>query len=227
MKNLKINLLFIFLFTLTLGLTSCGENSDKKDDKMENHEDGDKESASHEEHSEEAHKDNDEHDHGDHDHGNTAEKEERNIKASTQKNPATSAIIDGYLAIKNGLTDDDKDAAAKGGKALLDAFSKFDMTALTENEHKEYMEIYENAKEQAEHIVKSPIDHQREHFEVLSTDINDLIILVGTDKTLYQDFCPMANGGKGAIWLSEIKDIKNPFYGSKMLTCGKIQKQIN
>jgi hypothetical protein len=37
------------------------------------------------------------------------------------------------------------------------------------------MDIYENAKEQTEHIVKSPMDHQREHFEILSNDINDLI----------------------------------------------------
>ena len=101
------------------------------------------------------------------------------------------------------------------------------MTKLAESQHKEYMEIIENATEQVEHIVKSPIDHQREHFEVLSTDINDLVALLGTDKTLYQVFCPMANRGKGAIWLSEFKDIKNPFYGSKMLKCGKVQKQIN
>jgi alpha-D-ribose 1-methylphosphonate 5-triphosphate diphosphatase PhnM len=111
------------------------------------------------------------------------------------------------LQIKNALVADDKEVAAKGGTTLLKAFSKFDMTALKGEAHKEYMEILENAKEQAEHIVKSPIDHQREHFEVLSTDINDLIALLGTNKTLYQDFCPMANDGKGAIWLSEIKDI--------------------
>ena len=48
MKHLKINLLFIFLFTLTLGLTSCGGNSDKTHDKMENHEDGDKHAEEHE-----------------------------------------------------------------------------------------------------------------------------------------------------------------------------------
>ncbi len=171
--------------------------------------------------------DMDSHDHGDHRHANSSEAEERNIEASTQKNEATSGIIDSYLQIKNALVKDSNDGAAEGGKALLTAFSEFDMSGLTEDQHKEYMEILEDAKEQAEHIVKSPIDHQREHFEVLSTDINDLIALVGTDKTLYQDFCPMANDGNGAIWLSEIKDIKNPFYGSKMLKCGKVQKQIN
>ena len=165
-------------------------------------------------------------DHGDHEHDHPAT-DVRSFKASTQKNAATTSIINGYLLIKNALVNDDKYGAATGGKALLKAFSEFDMAKLTKSQHKEYMEIIENATEQAEHIVKSPIDHQREHFEVLSTDINDLITLIGTDKTLYQDFCPMANGGKGAIWLSEFKDIKNPFYGSKMLKCGKVQKQIN
>lgn len=159
--------------------------------------------------------------------GESTMKEDGDIESITQKNESTTAIIEGYLQIKNALVEDDKDGAAEGGKTLLTAFAKFDMTKLTESQHKEYMEIYENAKEQAEHIVKSPIDHQREHFEVLSTDMNDLITLVGTDKTLYQDFCPMANEGKGAIWLSEFEDIKNPFYGDKMLKCGKVQKQIN
>jgi hypothetical protein len=101
------------------------------------------------------------------------------------------------------------------------------MDKLTENQHTKYMEIAESAKEHAEHIVKNPIDHQREHFEDLSKDVNDLIALVGTDKTLYQDFCPMASNNKGAIWLSETEEINNPYFGSKMLKCGSVQKQIN
>jgi len=110
---------------------------------------------------------------------------------------------------------------------LLTAFKGFDMSKLSGNTHKEYMEILENAKEQAEHIEKSPIDHQREHFEVLSTDITDMIALLGTEKTLYQDHCPMASNGKGANWLSETKEIKNPYFGSKMMHCGSVKKQIN
>lgn len=176
-------------------------------------------------------KEDDDHDHGDHDHdasmGENSSKQDRNISATTQKNVATSAIIDSYLQIKNALVNDNKGDAAKGGNMMLTAFSNFDMSKLNETQHKEYMEIIEDAKEQAEHIIKSPIDHQREHFENLSIDVNDLITLLGTDKTLYQSKCPMAGEGKGAIWLSEYKEIKNPFFGSKMLTCGSVQKQIN
>jgi hypothetical protein len=36
----------------------------------------------------------------------------------------------------------------------------------------------------------------------------------------------MYNKGKGGIWLSETREIKNPFYGNKMLTCGSVQKAL-
>lgn len=150
-----------------------------------------------------------------------------NMDSTIQKSGLTSAIIDAYLSIKNALVNDDSKKAVEGGKMMLAAFSNFEMAKLTESQHSKYMEIAETAKEHAEHIVKSPIDHQREHFEDLSKDVNDIIALVGTDKTLYQDFCPMAFNNKGAIWLSETKEISNPYFGSKMMKCGSIQKQIN
>jgi len=148
---------------------------------------------------------------------------ERNISPTTQKNKATSEIIVSYLQIKDALVADDKDGAAKAASMMLTAFSTFDVSQLNDAQQKEYLEILESAKEQAEHISESPIHHQREHFDTLSTDIADLIALLGTNKTLYQDYCPMAK----ASWLSETKDIKNPYYGNKMLKCGNVQKQIN
>ncbi len=166
------------------------------------------------------------HDNSDGHHDSTSA-EERNVTESTQKNAATTPIIDAYIQIKNGLVADDNSATAKGGTAMVAAFSKFDMTTLEGETHKEYMEILESAKEHAEHIVKSDIAHQREHFETLSTDVNDLIALLGTEKTLYHDFCPMANNNKGAYWLSEVEEIKNPYFGAKMMKCGSVKRQIN
>ena len=161
-----------------------------------------------------------------HDHGND-ESTVREITQNNTKNGVTAAILDAYFEIKNGLVADSKEKTASGGNNLLVAISKFDMSKLSEEAHKEYMEIEESAKEHAEHIIKSPIDHQREHFEALSTDITDLVTLLGTDKVVYQDYCPMANNNKGALWLSEVKEIKNPYFGAKMLKCGSIKKQIN
>tara|TARA_R110002049_G_scaffold116099_1_gene268415 strand:+ start:13551 stop:14252 length:702 start_codon:yes stop_codon:yes gene_type:complete len=233
MRKLKLSMGILAIAFATLTVASC------KDAKKEsNNEDGHhSEMSADEDHSKMNHDNSDGHhdeeathdnSDGHHDQDNGDETTNaRDIQMSTEKNAATSPIIDAYFQIKNALVTDNKENAAKGGTALLAAFSKYDVTTFTGETREEYMEIAESAKEHAEHIVKSPIDHQREHFEVLSTDINDLIALVGTEKTVYQDFCPMAANGKGAIWLSETKEIKNPYMGSKMPTCGNMQKQIN
>lgn len=137
-------------------------------------------------------------------------------------------IIKDYLALKNALVADNDKAAANAGKQLFTTLKNVDMNAIPANKHKEYMEIAENAKENAEHIGDNAgkIDHQREHLASLSKDVSDLIVLFGTTQKLYQDHCPMYNDGKGAVWISEAKAIKNPYYGGKMLTCGSVKKEF-
>jgi len=159
-------------------------------------------------------------------HHSSTELEKRSIESTTKKTATLEKIINSYLDLKNALVEDDAKKAAVAGKMMLSAFSSFEMLTLTEKQRKEYLEIAEDSKVHADHIMKSPIDHQREHFDVLSVNLDDLIALVGTEKHLYQIFCPMYNNGKGAIWISETEEIRNPYYGSKMLTCGKVQKEI-
>lgn len=208
MKNLKVTTGILAMLFVTLTTMAC-KNETKKTGAEENM------YAMEVEHHDEASKDHD------------SEGQDINFNASIQKNSSTSPIIDAYLQVKNGLVADNKNQAATGATGLLAAFSAFDMKKMNEDIHKEYMEILESAKVHAEQIVKSPIDQQREHFEALSTNINDIIALLGTEKTLYKDFCPMVNNNKGAYWLSEIEDIKNPYFGSKMLKCGSVKEQIN
>lgn len=135
-------------------------------------------------------------------------------------------IIISYINLKNKLAKDDSKGAADNGKLLLASLNRFDIKTLTAKQKKDYLDIADDAKENAEHIGDNAgkLDHQREHFVLLSKDINDLIKIFGSHRQLYQDYCPMANDGKGAIWISEVKEIKNPYQGSKMLTCGSIKK---
>ncbi|WP_298247804.1 DUF3347 domain-containing protein [uncultured Christiangramia sp.] len=149
------------------------------------------------------------------------------MMAENAGNNATNAIIDNYLQIKSALVADDQEAAAQAGGKLVGEFEDFDQSNYSSEEQQELTDIIEDAKEHAEHIAESAIDHQREHFDILSKDVIDMIAITGTDKKLYQDFCPMYNDNKGAQWLSATKEIKNPYFGSKMMDCGKIQKEIN
>lgn len=102
------------------------------------------------------------------------------------------------------------------------------MKSIPSSKQKEYQEIADNIKENAEHIGDNAgkIDHQREHLASLSKDVSDLIALFGSSQKLYQDHCPMYNDGKGAVWISETKDIKNPYYGNQMLNCGSVKKEF-
>ncbi len=174
-----------------------------------------------------------EHNHTDghtHDHGTMPEKKmDINTKFTGEKVTNLTVIIEDYLGLKNALVSDNSKEASKTSQHLLIALNGFDKVSLVKDKVKKYAEIEESIIENAEHIIKNSgvIDHQREHFETLSTDINDLITLLGTNKTLYLDFCPMANNNKGAFWLSEVEKIKNPYMGSSMLTCGTIKDKIN
>lgn len=153
---------------------------------------------------------------------------ENTIKVVNNSHFSIEEIVSSYLAIKNALTKDDSNNAAAAGKAFVETLSKMEMKNLSDDQMKSYMEIADEAEEHAEHIADNSgkIDHQREHFVMLSKDINDLITAFGTKQKLYQDFCPMADENKGAIWISETKDINNPYFGKQMKTCGTIKKEF-
>jgi hypothetical protein len=54
----------------------------------------------------------------------------------------------------------------------------------------------------------------------------ELIKVSKVDEPVYVQFCPMANNGEGANWLSKESAVKNPYYGSMMLTCGSVKEAI-
>jgi hypothetical protein len=137
-------------------------------------------------------------------------------------------VVNNYLKLKNALTKDDSKTAAIAGQAIAANLAALDANSLPAAQKKAYTDVANDAKEHSEHIGANAgkLDHQREHFDMLSKDVNDLIKTFGAGQKLYLDFCPMYNEGKGATWISETKEIKNPYYGSKMLTCGSVKKEL-
>lgn len=143
---------------------------------------------------------------------------------------STKEVVTAYLQLKNALTKDDDKSAAQAGKSLVDAIAAIDKSSLPAEQSKVYADVADDAKEHAEHIGSNAgnIKHQREHFEMLSQEIYDLVKAGGsTGKKLYYDNCPMYNDGKGGNWLSETKEIQNPYLGKEMPTCGSIKEELN
>ncbi|MCB9290732.1 MAG: DUF3347 domain-containing protein [Lewinellaceae bacterium] len=148
------------------------------------------------------------------------------MQTSVKHSDSGSAILDAYLAIKNALVKDNQEQAAKAASGLFTAVGNFDPAKIQEADQKELKEIMEVVKEHAEHISESEIGHQREHFESLGKDIKDLVAIIGTDRTLYQQYCPMYNDNKGGMWLSASKEVENPLFGSSMPKCGVVKETI-
>lgn len=138
-------------------------------------------------------------------------------------------VVGHYLHIKNALANDNGNEAANGAKAMEKALDRIDKSFFTADQKKIYDEDEDELKEHAEHIGKKADDikHQREHFLLMSEVVYDLVKSFGGGQTLYHDHCPMYNEDKGgAMWLSETKEVKNPYFGSEMPKCGKVMEVI-
>ncbi|MGM5469674.1 DUF3347 domain-containing protein [Flavobacteriaceae bacterium LMO-SS05] len=209
MKKLKVTTGILALAFVSLTVFSCKDNK--------------KEATQDEMHSELTSENEHHHDDSEikHDDLNTSQ----TLDGHQQSTATISAIIKNYMTLKDALVADDNAAAKKAGAMTMNALKSFDISGYNAEDQKELKDIIEDATEQAEHISESPIAHQREHFKQLSLDVTDMVAITGFESKMYQQYCPMYD--RGTAWLSMSKDIKNPYYGSKMLTCGTIQKEIN
>ncbi|TYP74379.1 DUF3347 domain-containing protein [Aquimarina intermedia] len=143
----------------------------------------------------------------------------------TNQSGDAEIVLKDYFNLKDALVGDNNEKAKELGVTLAESFKNLDVSKYTDAQQTELKEIIEDAVEHAEHISDSDIKHQREHFKTLSKDVTDLVTITGTTNILYEQFCPMYDGG--STWLSMNKEVRNPYYGSSMLKCGKIQREIN
>ena len=138
-----------------------------------------------------------------------------------------SSVFDYYFAVKDALVSTDGAMAAEKSKTLLTNLEAVQMDKLEMDVHMVWMKVFTNLKEDAKHIADTKeIEHQRERFINLSKNMYELIKVSKTENPVYYQFCPMANKGKGANWLSKENAVKNPYYGSMMMTCGKTVETI-
>lgn len=133
-------------------------------------------------------------------------------------------LVTEYLSVKNALINSNEAEAATASGKMYEAIKGFDKSLLSADQKKIYDDIESDLKVHAEHISKNKIEHQREHFAMMSKDMYDMVKAFGAGMTLYHDHCPMYKDG--SMWLSETKDIKNPFYGDKMMTCGSVEEMF-
>lgn len=136
-------------------------------------------------------------------------------------------LFDTYFALKDALVKTDSNTAASKANELATAVNAVKMDQLEMDVHMVWMKVVGDLKKYSQGIADTKdVKIQRGQFMELSKTMYDLIQVAKQESPTYYQFCPMANDGKGANWLSQENPIKNPYYGSMMLTCGKTVETI-
>lgn len=133
-----------------------------------------------------------------------------------------------YMAMKDALTNDNLKEAKEAGSKILKAVDGVNMSLFTGESHGVWMGQSSDLRNTLQHVQHfNSLEETRKVFQHVSNIMVNLETSFNPyDETLYVLHCPMANDNKGADWLSLSKEVRNPYYGQAMLTCGEVTKEI-
>ncbi len=122
---------------------------------------------------------------------------------------AFGEILNDYLALQNALAGDDLETAKKAIDALA---------------ARETIRKYAPATKIIDRLAEATdIEAMREAFAPLAYGMLELAkrpAFAESGKDLYRAHCPMAFDNAGADWLQRGEEIRNPYFGARMLKCG-------
>ncbi|MBN8589141.1 MAG: DUF3347 domain-containing protein [Rhodothermia bacterium] len=138
-------------------------------------------------------------------------------------------VLRAYLTVKNALVADNAKETEEKAKDLERVLNMVGQAKFAVEELDLYIPIAQKMATHTRTLANTQaIKDQRTAFMGLSEAVLALVKAFKiNDSALYQQFCPMANNGKGASWLSSEKGIKNPYFGKSMLTCGEVKATFN
>lgn len=168
------------------------------------------------------------HSHGDPSSASPSPRSKTTTKLPADKRKLIRPVFEAYLELKEALTKDDVSGARLKGKNLLQVMNKTDFGP--DGMHKiQWEEFRKEVLAVLEHI-----EHQQDIESIRNAfwSVSKLFIHYAEttrayDGTIYVQYCPMADGDKGASWLSTDSAIRNPYFGGKMPACGEVVNKIN
>ena len=154
------------------------------------------------------------------------------VKAFENVDAAVKTQLNGFLsdyfALNKALIEDNQETAKAAAKKLAETINKFDMRNLAGEQmdfyHKQLATLTVSLKAISE---SSDIEETRADLSAISESMYALVKAYQPNAAeLYYQFCPMAKNGDGANWLSETKEVVNPYMGQRMLKCGTTKEVL-
>lgn len=130
-------------------------------------------------------------------------------------------ILEDYLALKDALVLSNPKEAASAVRDL-----QGEVPRPSGDWDRSLQTALENLRDHLRRFLEAKDDLDRQRAEFLQ--LSDLLIGLGQGSgvgqdTLFIQYCPMADDFSGAYWISQDREIKNPYFGDAMLTCGEVR----
>lgn len=168
-----------------------------------------------------------------HDHGQTQATTPESMNMQAEEIPEAfkqqlTAVVNQYYKIKEALVASQPVEASKQARATLMALEKVDMGLLRGAAHDDWMGVLMPMQKGLSNMAEATaLEPQRESFIAVSDHLANAARTFGVvNDTVYVQRCPMADSNRGANWLSNSREIRNPYFGEAMLTCGEVIHKI-
>ncbi len=139
-----------------------------------------------------------------------------------------NAVFQSGLKLNKSFMTEDISEVKTAASNVKDRIEKVDMMLLKGQAHMDGMNYLKAMNSGLDQIaLASSIANQRNAFTEYNTGLYQSIKAFGIDQEAFYQFCPMANNNSGAYWLSDSKEIRNPYMGEKMPTCGAAKETLN
>lgn len=150
----------------------------------------------------------------------------KSLEVSQEFRDQITSVADAYFLVKNNLVKDNLSEAQKSLSTLDQNLGKVNMNLVKGEAHDLWMGMLSGLKDAKTKMANTKdLEEARKHFSMLSFHMLEVTETFGLNKAVvYKDFCPMAFGDQGAYWLSEQKEITNPYFGASMLNCGEVKQ---
>jgi Cu(I)/Ag(I) efflux system membrane fusion protein len=176
---------------------------------------------------------NDEHEaHGKEEHATesttVAESNEPRFQVDATFQQQLGDVFTAYVSLKDAFVSSDRAKIKAEARKTKNILSKVEMKLLTGAAHNDWMNyvspMEKSLQEMQEYV---DIELQRKAFSIVSENLYKSIKAFGLGgQEAFYDYCPMAFNNDGAYWLSDEAQIKNPYFGEKMLTCGSVKEKL-
>ena len=140
-----------------------------------------------------------------------------------------AAVAQANFALGEALVESNFAKAAKAAKGVHASLTKVDMHLLKDEAHTKWMSQLKTLETGAAEIAAaSNLNDQRKAYAGFSQALYQSLKQFGTNGAqVYYQHCPMALNNKGAYWVSNKKEIRNPYFGDMMLKCGTTKETLN